>query len=147
MSAPRPLSVLLVDDSVVISTRLRDCLAEDPLIRIVGVAGSGAEALLQFHLFTPDVVVLDIGLPDTSGLALLRAFKDQRPSCVVIMLTASEECREKAMALGAEHFCDKAREFGHAADIVMRIAAQRAAEAQPRPSSSPVTPDQPQPAA
>jgi chemotaxis response regulator CheB len=146
MSTPRPLSVLLVDDSVVISTRMREYLEEDPLIRIVGVAGSGAEALLQFHLFTPDVVVLDIGLPDTSGLTLLRAFKEQRPLCVVVMLTASAECREKAMALGAEHFCDKAREFGHAADIVKRIAAYRVAEAQPRPSSSAVPPDQTQPA-
>lgn len=139
MSAPRQLSVLLVDDSPVVSVRMRELLGEDRRIRVVGVAASGVEALQMFHRLTPDVVVLDIGLPDTSGLILLRVFKDQRPSCEVIMLSASEECRMKALSMGAAHFCDKAREFQRAADIVKNFAAIRADEKQPRFSHIPGT--------
>lgn len=131
MSAPRPLSVLLVDDSALVREGMRELLSEDPLVRIVGVAASGTEAMLRFQQLAPDVVLLDIGLPDTSGLTLLRAFKSQRPTCVVIMLTASGECREKAINLGADHFYDKSREFNQASDLVKEIAARRAADARP----------------
>jgi len=125
MSAPRPLSVLLVDDSALVLARLRELLAEDPLIQIVGTASSGAEAILHFHFFAPDLVVLDISLPDTSGLSLLRTFKSHRPSCVVVMLSASVECREKALELGADRFCDKMKEFERACEFVKEIATRR----------------------
>ncbi len=134
MSAPRPLSVLLVDDSLVVCARLRELLAEEPHVRVVGVARTGAEALLHFQFFVPDLVVLDIGLPDTSGLTLLTAFKNQRPSCIVVMLTGTAECREKALALGADHFCDKAKEFEHAVKLVREIAVFHAACLKPKPS-------------
>ena len=134
MSAPRQLSVLLVDDSALVCARMRQLLEEDSRVLIVGVAASSAEGLRQFECLAPDVVVLDIGLPDTSGLVLLRTLKNRRPSCVVIMLTASEECREKALALGADHFCDKGREFMLAAEIVKRMAEFSAGK--PKPQSA-----------
>lgn len=137
MSAPRPLSVLLVDDSLVVRARLRELLAADPHVQVVGVAGTGAEALLHFQFLVPDLVVLDIGLPDTSGLTLLTAFKNQRPSCIVVMLTGNAECRERALSLGADHFCEKAMEFERAAQLVSEIAAFHAACLQAKPANPP----------
>jgi two-component system nitrate/nitrite response regulator NarL len=145
MSVPRPLSVLLVDDSALVCVRLRELLVGNPLVQVVAVAGSGAEALLHFHFHSPDLVVLDIGLPDTSGLTLLRIFKNQRSSCVVVMLTASAECREKAFALGADAFCDKTSEFEQAVEIIKRLASARAAESHRQPHESPGMPNHPTP--
>ncbi len=135
MSAPRPLAVLLVDDSALVLARLREGLANDPLIQIVGTADSGAEAMMQFRHLVPDVVVLDINLPDTSGLSLLRAFKKQRPACKVIMLSASVECREMALVMGADHFCDKMQEFERACSVVREFASRHAADVPPETSS------------
>ena len=81
------VSVLVVDDSTIVRQRLCALLAEADDICVAGEACSVEEAWNLFEQCRPDAVVLDIQLPDGSGLEVLRRIKQTMPSCLVIMLT------------------------------------------------------------
>lgn len=66
-------------------------------------AGTGAEGLLEFNSFVPDVLVLDMQLPDTDGLALLKQMREQRPDLPVIVTTAYASMRPVIEVLGLGH--------------------------------------------
>ena len=125
--AIKPVSVLVVDGSALIRQRLRALLAEDDHIRWVGEAGSRAEAWNLFVQIRPEVVLLDLRLPDGSGLELLCRIKQAAPSCLVIVLTNSRESifRHECQRCGADHFLHKATEFEQVAGLLHRHAAQR----------------------
>lgn len=108
-----PLTVLVVDDSDAIRSRLCDLLVESPRIRVVAEAGDGVEAVLLFERFRPAAVVLDIQLPGLTGVEVLRRIKAVAPQCVVVMLTSfhQEAFREASRILGADAFFHKATEF------------------------------------
>lgn len=139
MSGHDPLAVLLVDDAAIVRQPLRKMLERDPRIRVVGEAGTGDEAWRLFRSLRPEVVLLDIGLPDMSGLTLLTRFKLERPACVVIMLTsqADAEVREAALGLGADHFFDKTREFEQAINLVRSFATRPRPGDATKPHSAP----------
>ena len=126
-STIKPVSVLVVDDSANIRSRLRALLAEDDHIRWVGEAGSRAEAWTVFGQIRPEVVLLDLRLPDGNGLGLLCRIKQATPSCLVIVLTNSCESifRHESRRCGADHFLHKATEFEQVAGLLHRHAAQR----------------------
>lgn len=106
-------TVLIVDDSPIIISRLKSMLEGLSPIGTVLQAESYAEALpiLQFH--GPDVVLLDIHLPDVNGIEVLRRIRKDHPSIFVIMLTnqADEYYRSRCKTLGAAYFIDKSTEF------------------------------------
>jgi DNA-binding response OmpR family regulator len=66
-------------------------------------AATGAEGLLEFNNFIPDVLVLDMQLPDTDGLALLKQMREQRPGLPVIVTTAYASMRPVIEVLGLGH--------------------------------------------
>jgi two-component system OmpR family response regulator len=105
--------VLIVDDSEQIRERLAALLAESPQIRIVGQAGSGREALDALQRLKPDTVILDIRLPDGSGIDVLKSIKAHHPEIIVIMLTNFDyaQYRQQCRQLGADHFLNKTLEF------------------------------------
>jgi DNA-binding NarL/FixJ family response regulator len=80
-----------------------------PGIEVVGQASSGAEALGLVGETRPDVVLLDIDLPDADGVSLLRELRPRLPGCHIIMLTgsASEEDLYRAVRNGADGFLTK----------------------------------------
>src|SRR5438034_1201514 len=90
--------VLIVEDSAKMRKSLNDVFSIFPQFEVVGEAKDGLEALQAAHVLRPDVITLDIRMPQLSGLEVLRRIN--RDSCVVIMLTASsdesykERCRE-----------------------------------------------------
>ena len=103
------MKVMIVDDSKLLQTRLINALKKvDPNIATMQ-AGSCKEAVDMFSLLDPDMVILDIALPDGSGINLLRQFKKEVPAIPVIMLTnyPTEEFKKNCMELGAEYFFDK----------------------------------------
>ena len=105
--------VLIVDDSARVRKRIAALLSESPLIRIVGEAGNGREAVEAVDHTRPDTVILDIHLPDQNGIALLKQFKARYPEMEVIMLTNLDDprYRQACLNLGADHFLNKAMEF------------------------------------
>ena len=85
------IKVLLVDDHQVVRRGLRTFLEVQDDIEVVGEASDGAEALHKAQELAPDVVILDVRMPDTDGLTACAAIKRSVPQTKVIMLTSSDE--------------------------------------------------------
>lgn len=83
--------VLIVDDHPVVRKGLRDILAVYSNIDVVGEAGDGGEALQLAKSVDPDVVLLDVRLPGSLGVRLVRPFKDASPDAKVILLTTFDD--------------------------------------------------------
>ena len=105
--------VLIVDDSETLRIRLKKALI---LIRTdleFYEASSGEEGLRVFSSELHDIVILDISLPDISGIEILKEIKTTDPATRVIIFTSfpSSEFRERCIALGADYFFDKCKDY------------------------------------
>ncbi len=85
------IRLLLVDDHTVVRSGLRMLLESDPELEIVGEAGTAREALQAVAQLLPDVVVMDIGLPDVSGIEATQQIKKDWPAVAVVALTMHED--------------------------------------------------------
>ena len=105
--------VLLIDDSELIGSKVLTLLLTVSTVKLLGQAKSVKEGLRACEEEKPDIVFLDINLPDGSGIALLRELKIRQPQIRVIMLTnsAGSFYRRKCAELQAEHFLDKTKDF------------------------------------
>lgn len=107
------IEVLIVDDSEPIRERLAVLLAESGQIRIVAQVGTSADGWEAVQRLEPDAVILDIRLPDGTGIALLKKIKASYPQIKVIMLTNfdARPYRRQCRLLGADDFLNKTLEF------------------------------------
>jgi two-component system response regulator NreC len=85
------IKLLLVDDHQVVRTGLRMLLEGQPDMKIIGEADSGLNALEKAGQLSPDVIVMDITLPDISGIEATRRIKEEYPDISVIALTIHED--------------------------------------------------------
>ena len=85
------IRLLLVDDHEVVRTGLRMLLEHQPDMEIVGEASTGAEALELAVREQPDVIVMDITLPDISGIEATRQIKRSQPETAIVALTIHED--------------------------------------------------------
>jgi len=85
------IRLLLVDDHEVVRTGLRMLLESQTDMKIVGEASTGAEALELCNRLRPDVVVMDLTLPDSSGIEITRRIKQTLPQVNVVALTIHED--------------------------------------------------------
>lgn len=101
------LNLLLVEDEPNLGQTLRDYLRAKKFQ--VELAASCAEARLKFKEFSPAVAILDIGLPDGSGIELAREFRQARKDCVLLFCTALNDpyLRVEGLELGAEDYITK----------------------------------------
>jgi two-component system, chemotaxis family, protein-glutamate methylesterase/glutaminase len=108
--------VLIVDDAVVYRRLLADELAADPAIEVVGTAANGRIALAKLDQVNPDLVILDVEMPELDGLATLREIRKTRPKLPVIMFSAfterGAEATLDALALGATDYFAKPASAG-----------------------------------
>lgn len=86
-----PIRLLLVDDHAILRAGVRMLLQQQPDITVVADVGSGAEALTIVEELRPDVVILDISLPDKSGVNVARELVRRHPDGKVLVLTMHEE--------------------------------------------------------
>src|SRR5215813_6082399 len=100
-------SVLVIDDERNIRALLAKVLAQDQVD--VHSAATGAEGMQMADEHEPDLVLLDLRLPDTSGLEVLRSLKARHPEAIVIMMTAfgQVESAVEAMKSGATDYLEK----------------------------------------
>lgn len=103
------IRLLLVDDHAVVRSGLRMLLENEADARIVGEAGTAAEALEVLESARPDVVLMDIGLPDMSGIEAAREIKRRQPQVAVVALTIheDEEYFFKMLEAGASGYVPK----------------------------------------
>jgi DNA-binding NarL/FixJ family response regulator len=89
--ASEAVRVLLVEDDVLLGTLLQEVLSQQPGVRLLGIAASAHQALATAQQQRPDLVLLDIGLPDRSGLELLEELTETYPDLPVLMLTLADD--------------------------------------------------------
>jgi two-component system, NarL family, response regulator DegU len=106
-----PWRVLIVDDHPVLRGGLKACLPCDEL-EVAGEASNGREAVAAVRKLRPDLVLMDVEMPDMSGLEALRCIKEEAPGVVVVMLTAfpNEAYLIQAAVDGASGFLLKSDE-------------------------------------
>lgn len=110
------IKVLLVDDSAVIRKVLGDALAADPQIEVIGTAVNGKIALTELARLNPDIITLDIEMPEMSGLEVVRRIRESNREIPIIMcssLTADGASHTlEALALGASDYVTKPSSHG-----------------------------------
>ncbi len=110
------IRVLVVDDSVVIRRLVTHALEEDPEIAVVGTAANGSIALQRIPQYNPDVLTLDIEMPEMDGLETLRHLRRDYPQLRVIMFSTLTErgaaITLEALTLGASDYVTKASNEG-----------------------------------
>jgi two-component system, chemotaxis family, protein-glutamate methylesterase/glutaminase len=120
-----PIRVLIIDDSVVIRKLLGDCLAADPEIEVVGAASRGHLGLARIPQLKPDLITLDVEMPEMSGLETLREIRASYPRLPVIMFSTATErgtaTTIDALALGASDYVTKPSNAGSAAAALERV--------------------------
>lgn len=103
--------MLVVDDSVVVRRLVSDVLASDPDIEVAGTASNGKLALARLDQLNPDVVTMDVEMPEMDGLATLRELRRTRPRLPVIMFSTLTErgasATLDALSLGANDYVTK----------------------------------------
>jgi two-component system invasion response regulator UvrY len=105
------LSVLLVDDNRAFLRILTGFLSEygEGVLRVVGSVAGGRDAVAQAQRLMPDVILLDLAMPDVSGLALLPRIREALPDAILIALTLLDpnSSREATLTAGADAFVSK----------------------------------------
>ncbi len=116
-----PIKVLVVDDAIVVRILVGNTISKDPDLEFVDKAKNGKIALEKISKLQPDVVILDIEMPELDGLSVLRALKDQGMPTKVIMFstytTVGAEQTFEALELGAVDFVPKPSSAGFSADF------------------------------
>ncbi len=120
---PDPIRVLIVDDHALFRRGLEMVLAEEPDIDLVGEASDGAEAVEKAGEALPDVVLMDIRMPKSSGIEACRAMKEVAPSAKIVMLTISDEEEDlfEAIRAGASGYLLKDIPYDEVADVVRAV--------------------------
>jgi two-component system NarL family response regulator len=120
---PDPIRVLVVDDHALFRRGLEMVLTEEPDIELVGEASDGAEAVEKAGEALPDVVLMDIRMPKSSGIEACRAMKEVSPSAKIVMLTISDEEEDlfEAIRAGASGYLLKDIPYDEVADVVRAV--------------------------
>ncbi|MDT4922651.1 MAG: two-component system, NarL family, response regulator DevR [Pseudonocardiales bacterium] len=100
------ITVVLVDDHEIVRRGVRDLLAVEPDLEVLGEAGTAAEAMARILALRPDVAVLDVRLPDGDGVTLCRDLRSALPGLHVLMLTsfADDDALYDAILAGADGY-------------------------------------------
>jgi two-component system, NarL family, response regulator len=102
----RSIRVLVVDDHPIVRQGLVSILEDEPDMEIVGQASDGNEAIAQFRLHQPDVVLLDLRMPQLGGVEVITAVRAEAPEANIIMLTIydTDEAIYQGLRAGARAY-------------------------------------------
>lgn len=121
----KKIRVLVVDDSVVIRKILTETLSSDPSIEVVGVAANGRIALSKIPQVNPDLITLDIEMPEMDGLTTLKSLRKDYPRLPVVMFSTlterGAEATLDALSFGASDYVTKPANVGKVSEAIERL--------------------------
>jgi len=122
-----PIRVLVVDDDFMVGRIHRDFVNSLPGFEVVGEARSGSEAVTMVRDKQPDVVLLDVYLPDLSGIEVLERLRATEQPVDVVMITAARDAATvtRALQFGAVHYLIKPFGFQDLAERLRQVAEAR----------------------
>jgi two-component system, NarL family, response regulator DevR len=125
MSDDRVIRVFLLDDHEIVRDGVRALLEGVTGMEVVGEAGTAAEALARVPPTRPDVAILDVRLPDGSGVEVCRELRSAHPEVQCLMLTsfADDEALFEAIVAGAAGYLLKQVRGTDIVDAIRRVAA------------------------
>lgn len=108
-----PIRILLVDDSLEFLQAASQFLASDPQIEVIGQFMEAGEALENVHGLNPDLVLMDLAMPDLNGLEATRLLKqqDEPPRVIILTMHDNHEYHSASQAVQADGFITKS-DFG-----------------------------------
>jgi two-component system, NarL family, response regulator LiaR len=147
------IRVMVVDDHAIIRKGIRAMLELVPDIELVGEAANGLEAIQQDKVLTPDVILMDLVMPEIDGIEAIRRIKLQRPEARILVLTtfAGEEMVFPAIKAGAlgyhlkdsspDALIDAIRQVRRGEASLHPVIARKVLHELSSPSERPLTPD------
>lgn len=122
-----PIRMLLVDDNLDFRKGVSAWLADEPRVEVAGTACSGREALERVGELKPDLVLMDVSMPEIDGFEATRRIKSDREAPLVVLMTFyhSETARQEAWAAGADGFLSKASLTGELLGLVRDLLSHR----------------------
>ncbi len=125
MSNKQPIRVFSVDDHPLLREGIAALVNNQPDMVLVGEAATGAEAIQQFKEHVPDVTLLDLRLPDMSGIDVLIAIRSEFPEARLVMLTTFEGDVEvqRALQAGARGYLLKNMPPSELLDVIRQVHA------------------------
>jgi len=153
-----PIRVMVVDDSVVVRKIVTDVLSQDPAITVVGTAPNGRLAVTKLEQLKPDLVTMDIEMPDMNGIEAVRAIRALRNRVPIIMFSTLTErgasATLDALSAGANDYVTKPANVGSVAQSMESVRQQLVpkikaltgrplASGAPAPTAAPVAPRPP----
>lgn len=119
-----PVRVLVVDDHALFRRGLVEMLGEEADIQVVGEAANGREAVARAEALAPDIILMDVAMPDTDGVAATAALCQREPPPKVLMLTVAEDPDTlfRAMASGARGYVLKTASPAEILDALRQVA-------------------------
>jgi DNA-binding NarL/FixJ family response regulator len=88
---PKTIKLLLVDDHPIVLTGIKTCLRHNKRMRVVGQATTGAEAVQRAKTLRPDIILLDIGLPDVKGTEIMKMLRSALPTAKILIHTIHDD--------------------------------------------------------
>jgi two-component system chemotaxis response regulator CheB len=124
----RKIRILVVDDSVVVRRMVTDVLTADPALEVVGAAANGRIALAKIPQVNPDLITLDVEMPEMDGIETLSELRKTYPRLPVIMFSTMTErgaaATLEALSRGANDYVTKPSNAGSVAAALERIREQ-----------------------
>jgi len=117
----KDIRILLVDDHEIVRRALRRMLEMEKDMEVVADCANAEEAFAEVEMLSPDIVLMDIKMPEVNGVLATRRLKKKKPACKIIMLTLYEEYLAESIKAGAEGYLLKDGKWAELTQAIRQV--------------------------